>query len=488
MHQDSVLCKAVTTKSANDHQGLSAALNRAKGLEPPVKVTPVSASKGIVHRLRLAQHNLLSVWREEDYSIRTSRMALMKQDYVLCNSPDTVRRVFLEQHDNYDRKSPQMRRALEPLLDDGLFVSDGDLWRQRRRQCAPSLTNALLPGFCTTMTASAEETAKRWAQHPSDTPIDMLTEMAHLTARIIGRTIFGDDTTDEEAEQVVAGFTEYQRHSEHLDMANMLGLPFLSLLGNPLRRARTRYSAKQVHEIIDRIIDRHTHRSGQGQHSLIESFMTAMKDDGDNSCPMGRKAVRNEAIVMFMAGHETTANALAWCWYLLDYDPQAMARLQHELDDVLGGRTPCYEDVAKLPYTMAVFEEAMRLYPPVPMLSRQARGGDKVRNRDVREGTVLLVSPWLLHRHRKLWEAPDHFVPERFLPEAPRPDKFAYLPFSVGPRVCLGKRFGLYEGVLCLATLAQHFTPKLVKGHQVSIECRLTLRPQGGLPMMLQPR
>ncbi|CAH1042207.1 cytochrome P450 [Halomonas sp. TD01] len=489
MHHVSTSRKTTTiTTSGDDYQQLAEALKRAERLEPPVSVTPVSASKGIMHRMRRAQNNLLSVWREEDYSIRTSRISLMNQDYVLCNSPDTVRRIFLEQHDNYDRKSPQMRRALEPLLDDGLFVSDGDLWRQRRRQCAPSLTNALLPGFCTTMTASAEETAKRWAQHPSDAPIDMLTEMAHLTARIIGRTIFGDDTTDEEAEQVVAGFTEYQRHSEHLDMANMLGLPFLSLLGNPLRRARTRYSAKQVHEIIDRIIDRHTQRSGPGQHSLVDSFMASMKDGEDNGCPMGRKAVRNEAIVMFMAGHETTANALAWCWYLLDYDRQAMARLQHELDEVLGGRTPCYEDVAKLPYTMAVFEEAMRLYPPVPMLSRQARGNDKVRNRDVREGTVLLVSPWLLHRHRKLWEAPDHFVPERFLPEAPRPDKFAYLPFSVGPRVCLGKRFGLYEGVLCLATLAQHFTPKLVPDHQVSIECRLTLRPQGGLPMMLQPR
>ena len=442
-----------------------------------------------MHRLRLAQQNLLSVWREEDYSIRTSRMALMKQDYVLCNSPDTVRRVFLEQHDNYDRKSPQMRRALEPLLDDGLFVSDGDLWHQRRRQCAPSLTNALLPGFCTTMTASAEETAKRWAQHPADAPIDMLTEMAHLTARIIGRTIFGDDTTDEEAEQVVAGFTEYQRHSEHLDMANMLGLPFLSLLGNPLRRARTRYSAKQVHEIIDRIIDRHTHRSGQGQHSLIESFMTSMKDGGDNGCPMGRKAVRNEAIVMFMAGHETTANALAWCWVLFLIMTFRLWRAgSMNLMTCSAVVTPCFEDVAKLPYTMAVFEEAMRLYPPVPMLSRQARGDDKVRNRDVREGTVLLVSPWLLHRHRKLWEAPDHFVPERFLPEVSYVQtNLLIYPLAWGHVFVSANALG-FTKVFLSATLAQHFTPKLVTGHQVNIECRLTLRPQGGLPMMLQPR
>ncbi|XGA80867.1 cytochrome P450 [Halomonas sp. CH40] len=475
-----------TEQKNSDKQQLAEALLRAHSIEPPVTVAPAPANAGILQRMYRAQHNLLSIWREKDYSVYTSHMNLANQKYVVCNSPDTVRRVFLEQHDNYDRKSPQMRRALTPLLKDGLFVSDGDLWSQRRRQCAPSLSNALLPNFCSVMTASANETAERWAEQPEDEPLDMLTEMAHLTARIIGRTIFGDDTTDEEAEQVVAGFTEYQRHSEHLDMADTLGLPFLRLLGNPLRRNRIRYSAEQVHEVIDRIIERRINTSDSNQHSMIDSFMTAL--EGGEGCPMGREAVRNEAIVMFMAGHETTANALAWCWYLLDYDQQAMARLQSELDEVLKGRAPRYKDVEKLHYTMAVFEEAMRLYPPVPMLTRQARGEDQVRNREVHPGTVLIVCPWLMHRHRRLWEAPDHFVPERFLPNVPRPDKFTYFPFSVGHRVCLGKRFGLYEGVLCLATLAQRFTPQLVPGHKVEIECRLTLRPKGGLPMTLQAR
>ncbi|WP_404464974.1 cytochrome P450 [Vreelandella aquamarina] len=469
-----------------DSQRLAEALELTQSQPPPVTVTPAPAHQGILGRMRRAQNNLLSVWRERDYSVYTSNMKLVNQDYVLCNSPDSVRKVFLEEHDNYDRKSPQMRKALNPLLDDGLFISDGELWRERRKQCAPSLSNNLLPGFCSIMTDAAMETAKQWAEHPQDEPIDMLTEMAHLTARIIGRTIFGDDTTDEEAEQVVAGFTEYQRHSEHLELADMVGLPFLNLMGNPLRKRRIRYSADQVHEVIDRIIERSISAPEQHRHSLVNSFMSTL--DGADGCPMGRKAVRNEAIVMFMAGHETTANALAWCWYLLDYDPRVMETLQAELDEVLGGREPCYEDVEKLPYTMAVFEEAMRLYPPVPMLSRQARGQGQVRNREVTTGTVLLISPWLLHRHRKLWDAPEHFVPERFLPKVPRPDKFTYLPFSVGHRVCLGKRFGLYEGVLCLAALAQKYTPQLLPGHRVDIECRLTLRPKGGLPMLLKSR
>ncbi|MFG6179151.1 cytochrome P450 [Halomonas sp. THAF12] len=456
----------------------------------PVAVPMADPEQGIWQRIRMANRNLLSVWRERDYGVRSLRFSLGKQDYVLCNSPDSVRRVFLKEHDNYDRKSPQMRQALAPLLGDGLFVSDGELWQERRQQCAPALHNRLLPSFSEVMTTSAEETAQHWARLPAEQPVDMLKEMAHLTARIIGRSIFGDDTTDAEAEQVVAGFTEYQRHVAQLDLASTLGLPFLELLGNPRRKARTRYSAQQVHEVIDRIIERRAAPSGERRFSLVASFMEQMEGSAAEAaaCPFARQAVRNEAIVMFMAGHETTANSLAWSWYLLDHDREAMARLQQELDQVLGGRTPTFDDVDDLPYTRAVFEEAMRLYPPVPLLSRQARAADVVQEREVKPGTIMLALPWLLHRHRKLWDAPDHFRPERFLPGAPRIDKFAYLPFSVGPRVCLGKRFGLYEGILCLATLAQRFTPRVVPGHEVSIECRLTLRPAGGLPMYLEPR
>ncbi|MGS2744281.1 cytochrome P450 [Halomonas sp. LS-001] len=472
------------------HDSLQDAFLNAQKKAPPVSVAHAAADSSMMQRMHMAQHNLLRVWRERDYSVRTSKMTLLNQNYILCNSPDTVRHVFLAEHANYDRKSPHMRQALTPLLGDGLFVSDGDLWRTRRKQCAPALHNGLLPEFTKVMTASAEETARQWHQKAADQPVDMLKEMAHLTARIIGRTIFGDDTTDKEAEQVVAGFSEYQQHAEQLDLANMLGLPFLKLFGNPRRRARTRYSAQQVHEVIDRIIDRHMNTQGaeSGRFSLIESFIEQMGDPAKGGCPHARNAVRNEAIVMFMAGHETTANSLAWCWYLLDYDRDAMAKLQHELDSVLQVRTPTFDDIDQLPYTRAVFEESMRLYPPVPLLSRQAREEDQIRNRKVTRNSVILAVPWLLHRHRKLWEAPDHFIPERFMPGAPRPDKFAYLPFSVGPRVCLGKRFGLYEGILCLATLAQQFTPHCLPDHKTEIECRLTLRPEGGLPMTLNPR
>ena len=456
----------------------------------PVKVDRHVAQQSRFHAMLAGRKNLLAMWGPNAYRAKAFSFKFLRQHYFVCNSPDTVKRVFLEEHDNYDRKSPQMRHALEPLLGDGLFVSDGELWRQRREQCAPAFEANLLPAFAALMAASARELADRWAALPEDAQVDMLGEMARLTARIIGRTLFGDDTAESDAEQVVRGFSEYQATIEQLSFADTFGLPFLRWFRNPIRHIQSRRSLTKVHRVIDRIIERHRNQPAGERLTLLSHLLddAGGKPGEEMRCPMSAEAARNEAIVMFMAGHETTANSLAWCWYLLDHSPAAAARLREELDRVLGGRPPGFEDVPNLPYTRAVFEETMRLYPPVPLLSRQARQSDEIRGKKVHPDTIILVIPWLLHRHEQYWDNPDHFMPERFLPGAPRPDKFIYLPFSVGRRVCLGMRFGLTEGILCLATLAQRFQPRLRAGHQVEIECRLTLRPKGGLPMSPGPR
>jgi cytochrome P450 len=318
----------------------------------------------------------------------------------------------------------------------------------------------------------------------------MLNEMARLTARVIGRSIFGDSTSDDEAAQVVQGFTEYQRHVEQLDLADSLGLPFLRYFRNPLRTRKTLKAGEQVHKVIDEIIERCSKNPGDDKFNLISMFLTGNTGPlgKDHACPLDSTASRNEAIVMFMAGHETTANSLAWAWYLLDKYPEAMKKVQQEVDDVLEGCLPTLDDIDNLPYTRAVFEESMRLYPPVPLLSRQARHADQVEGVSIEKDAIILVVPWLLHRHELFWDEPEAFKPERFLPGATRPDKFTYIPFSVGHRVCLGKRFGLVEGITCLAMVAQSFTTRLLESHSVEIECRLTLRPKDGLPMKLVGR
>ena len=189
-----------------------------------------------------------------------------------------------------------------------------------------------------------------------------------------------------------------------------------------------------------------------------------------------------------MAGHETTANSLAWTWFLLSQAPDVETRLHAELDAVLGGRAPTLADLPRLVYTRAVFDEALRLYPPVPILPREALREEFFQDTRIPKGSLVLVVPWLLHRHRKLWDKPDHFIPDRFLPGQPGPvSKFAYVPFSIGPRICAGLSFGQTEAILCLATLAQAFRLRLEPGHEVKPVCRLTLRPEG-LRMRIEPR
>ncbi len=464
----------------------------------PVSVNPNQAATSSLAGLLQFRQNLLACWPEAAYSRTSFEFSLLRQHYFACNSSDTVRRVFLEEHDNYDRKSPQMRHTLEPLLGDGLFVSDGQLWRQRRDYCTPAFENDLLPDFASIMVESAQELAENWQSLPQGQPVDILNEMAKLTARIIGRTIFGDDISEREAAQVVQGFSDYQKHIEQINFADAFGLPFLSGMTNPFRRIAALKAASKVQEVIDRIIERYSQRQKAEQLDQPENSRLTLlsllleghtgKSDSSKKCPLGFSSARNEAIVMFMAGHETTANALAWTWYLLDHSPRVASQLREELDQVLGKRLPKYEDVVNLPYTRAVFEEAMRLYPPVPVLSRQAREHDFIDDITIHPNTIILVIPWLLHRHRLYWDKPNSFIPERFLNNSSRPDNFVYIPFSAGRRACLGKRFGITEGILCLATLAQRFQPRLAANHSVSIECRLTLRPKGGLPMYLESR
>ncbi|SEQ95059.1 Cytochrome P450 [Amphritea atlantica] len=435
------------------------------------------------------RRNMLSIWSDKAYQARKMSFRLLNQDYILCNSPDTVRRVFLDRHDIYDKKSPQMRHALEPLLGDGLFVSDGALWQERRKACSPPFESVYLPGFAKIMSGSAVEMADRWAALPDGSTVDVLNEMARLTAQIIGRTVFGDDVPDQDAAKVVSGFTEYQQTINQIDYADTFGLPFLRRLGNPLRRKKAARATAEVHQVIDQIIDRFKRGRKPERLTLLSALLEGdTASSGQGGCPMSAEAARNEAIVMFMAGHETTANALAWTWYLLDGCERSRSKMYAEIDQVLQGRTPTFEDVANLPFTRAVFEESLRLYPPVPLLSRQARSEDEIRGSKVKAGTIMLALPWLLHRHEKEWDNPNAFYPERFMPGNPKPDKFTYIPFSVGHRVCLGLRFGLTEGILCLATLAQRYRLSLPDKHKVDIECRLTLRPKGGLPMILSKR
>jgi cytochrome P450 len=439
---------------------------------------------GPLEILRAARRNFLAVFDDRNFDYQFFSTRLLNRRLFVCNSPDTVAQAFIALHDSFERKTPQMRHALAPIVGDGLIISDGPIWKQRRRIVAPIIHVSRMSLFAPIMVEVAQEIAERWVARPDAAPIDILREMGTLTAEVICRAVFGPRLGTEHATTIVAAFSEYQRLIGRLDLSYLFGLPdWLPRFYSPaVRRA-----ARRIHEVLDHIINQCEAAHGGGETSMIRLLLDAR--DADSGERLDRAALRNEAAVLFLAGQETTASSLAWSWFLLSQAPDVEARLHAELAQVLGGRLPMLDDIPRLIFTRAVFEETIRLYPPIPLLGRQAVRDEVIRNRRIPTGSLLVVVPWLLHRHRRLWDKPDHFMPDRFLPEnAGARQRYSYIPFSVGPRVCAGAAFGQTEAILCLATLAQRVRLRLVAGTVVEPVCRLTLRPGDALPMLVSSR
>lgn len=435
--------------------------------------------------LYYARKDLLSIWGEEDFSLEFMSEKILKQHVFIANSPDTIRHVFVSNHKNYERKSMQMKRALEPLLGDGLFISEGETWKTRRSLQEHLFDNSHIRLYTKSMIETIDEMAGRWATQESGSELLALQEMGKLTAEIISRSLFGAELGAANAESIVKAFADYQSTVKQMALSNFLGLPdWLPNVNAKIGKARK--SALHIHRAVDDIIEKASAHSNQD--TLAAYLIAANNELTGNEAKLSKNQIRNEIITLFMAGHETTANSLAWAWYLISQAPDVEKKLHAELDEVLGGSLPTFDDINKLKYTRAIFDETLRLYPPVPILSRQSLGEDEIRGRRIPANSIMLIVPWLIQRHKKFWDKPDHFIPERFMPGAKRPEKFTYLPFSAGPRVCIGKSFGITESVLSLAILAQRFRLKLDSSIEVSHECRLTLRPKGNLPMKLVQR
>lgn len=289
----------------------------------------------LLDSFRTARRNLLAVFNESCYEDAFLSTRVLARQLFICNSPDTVAQAFIAMHESFERKSPQMRNALSPLIGDGLFISDGATWKQRRRMVVPVVHVSRLPLFAPMMVAAASETADRWHHLPPSAPVDVLREMGTLTAEIICRTIFGPQLGSENATAIVASFSEYQRLVGQTDLLYMLGLP--DWLPRWHRPAIYR-AARRIQQVLDEIIVQCQARRNSGEVSMIQLLLDAR--DPETGETLDRTALRNEAAVIFMAGQETTANSLAWAWFLLSQAPEVEARFHAELDTVLGHRDP----------------------------------------------------------------------------------------------------------------------------------------------------
>lgn len=448
----------------------------------PAHAEPYDGPGGAKLRLLLrARKDLLSIWRVDDFREKIDSITLFGRKIVLVNAPEFIREVVVKRHENYQRKSPQMRRALEYLLGDGLFISDGETWKNRRALVSDIVHMNRVASFGPIMQRTTMELVRRWNSLPAGETINVLHEMAGLTAEIIARSVFGNQLGKDSADAVTEGFTQYQSLIDSINLAYFVGFDDgLPVIRTPsLRRA-----VKRIHRIVDKVVE--DHLAGRGEHhSMVDLLIRRQQRNPELKLDV--VALRNEAATIFMAGHETTAATLTWAWYLLSRADWVESALHLEIERVCGTRTPTIDDVPQLELCRAVIEETLRLYPPVPVLARQNMQADRLGDVEVPAQSLILIVPWLLHRTPSLFAEPHLFNPDRFM-KGKKPVPYSYIPFASGPRVCPGLHFGLTEAVLCLAIIAQRFRVRVPAEHSVVPGARLTLRPRGGLPATLQQR
>jgi cytochrome P450 len=402
---------------------------------------------------------------------------------LMVNDPEGVRRVLLDNVANYP-KEDLGDQFFSAMFGEGLLSAPGPKWRAHRKVMAPSFGTRTVESYAPAMVETTVAFAQKWDALPEGGEIDIAQEMNALTLKIICRTMFSSD-----AEELAAHAGEALEFAQASLEFGLLDV--LPLIGPP--RLKRKQDAIRAHfKSMDTAIYRLIGEREKIRHEAPKDFLTRLvaAKDPDDGIGLNAAEVRDEVITIFMAGHETTAVTMTWVWYLLSQHPAEEARLHQELDTVLAGRIPTVEDLAKLPYTRMVIEEAMRVYPPAPGLSvRQAKEADVLCGFKVTPGLQILISPWILHRHRLLWDDPERFDPSRFSKESSekRP-RFAYLPFGGGPRVCIGATLAMTETILILAVLAQRFRLRLKEGEQVTLQTRITLRPKNGMKTILERR
>jgi cytochrome P450 len=399
------------------------------------------------------------------------------QPMFLVNNPDYIRDVFVT-HNRKFMKGEGLQRA-KRLLGEGLLTSEGEFHLRQRRLAQPAFHRQRIAGYAATMVEYAGRACDRWRAGETR---DVAREMMRLTLAIAGKTLF-DANVEGEADEIGKALTTT------FELFNTLTLPFRQLLERlPLPASKRFVKARErLDATIYRIINERR-AGGEDRGDLLSMLIAARDEEGDGS-GMTDEQLRDEAMTIFLAGHETTANALTWTWYLLSQHPEIEARFHAEVDQALKGALPTAEDFPRLRYTEMVFAEAMRLYPPAWVIGRRALGDFQIDGYKIPARSILLISPYVTHHDARFFPDPYRFDPERWSPEAreSRP-KFSYFPFGGGPRVCIGESFAWMEGALVLATIAQRFRMRLAPGHPVEMRPLVTLRPKHGMRMILESR
>lgn len=394
--------------------------------------------------------------------------------YVVSN-PDYLQRMLRDNYRNY-RKPDLLYKSASKVIGNGLVISDGDFWFRQRRMMQPHFHRKYLSLLTETMTHTISGVLETWEGYSeSGDVVNMGQEMSRITMGIITNTMFGTDTLSSDDMETISRNMPFL-----IDHATLRGyMPFipdwLPLPGD----GEFEVKLQNIRDIVTRFID--LKRQEQGESADLISMLLNSVDEETNE-QMTNEQLFDEAMTIFLAGFETTSTVLTWFWHVLNENPEIEAKLREEIETVLGKETPDIESLKQLTYSRMVFQETMRMYPPVPLLPRVAVEADNLGDYEIPANATLVMFFYGAHYNPDVWENPDEFMPERFTPEQSKGrSQFAYLPFSAGPRKCLGDEFAMMEGVLAMTMMLQKYKVNLVPEHKVEPKLAITLRPENGV-------
>src|ERR1700756_4530504 len=423
--------------------------------KPLVPPSPPRASEtmGAFGRIRMMRQSAIGTWAQRAYEEDIIQGRFFGRSSFIVNSPDAIRHVLVDNYENYTR-TPTGIRVLRPVLGQGVLIAEGKAWKHQRRTLAPAFTPRAVTMLVPHMIGVVDETIARLKQDCGG-PVDLREIMQYMTLEIPGPTMFsfGMSQHGTTLRDFVMEYGTRLARPHFLDLLLPLSWP------SPQDFSRARFRKRWTAFIAMLMAERRA--AGKLEGAPPRDLFDLMGDarDPETGKAFTDEQLGDEVATMILAGHETTATALFWSLYLLALDSATQDEVAAEAK---GLTADSVADVERLKFTRAVIDETMRLYPPAFVIARAAYAPDTVAGREVRKNDVIMIAPWILHRHEKLWRDPNAFIPQRFLPPNPPPDRFAYLPFGAGPRVCIGAQFALVEATLALARLIRAFPVELL--------------------------
>ncbi|MEM9060099.1 MAG: cytochrome P450 [Pseudomonadota bacterium] len=433
-----------------------------------------------------ARRNLFAALPRKLYRAWLTEVRTPWYNSYMPNQPDLVRRVLVDEPDAFP-KSDVVRQTIGDLLGNSVFVTNGETWKRQRRIIDPSFEGGRLRETFGPMLDAGREMAARLDSLATGDPVEIEFETSHAAADVIFRTLFSQPISTEAATRVFHAFRRYQLAAPMLSPADLMRIPSWFPRLGPSRWKKGR-AAREIRRLLMAFVEaRRTEiDAGSAPRDLATAIMTT--SDPVTGDVFDEAEMADQMAIFFLAGHETSASALAWALYLIANSPDIQDRMHAEAAPVFDG-DPSLSDMRRLGFVRDVFRETLRLYPPVPMMIREASCPVKMRDKDIAPGSPLIVSPWHLGRHERIWDRPHEFDPDRWRTEAGRKSgREAWIPFSTGPRVCTGAAFGMQEGILLLGLLAARFRFEPVAGKVPEPMAHLTVRSRNGIWLRFTPR